>query len=100
MCFHFCFCFFVGIPIGIVSSVIILKVCTITAGIKKYKLIIKEKKKHNKIVLLAKSKWNNIEVLISKTLINSFISHDVFVLVNSVLKEYNDMKEEIKNLKT
>ena len=100
MCFHFCFYFFVGIPIGIVSSVIILKVCTITAGIKKSKLIIKEKKKHNKIVLLAKSKWNNIEVLISKTLINSVISHDVFVLVNSVLKEYNDMKEEIKNLKT
>ena len=50
--------------------------------------------------MLAKSKWNNIEVLISKTLINSVISHDVFVLVNSVLKEYNDMTEEIKNLKT
>ena len=50
--------------------------------------------------MLAKSKWNNIEVLISKTLINSVITHDVFVLVNSVLKEYNDMTEEIKNLKT
>ena len=50
--------------------------------------------------MLAKSKWNNIEVLISKTLINSVISHDVFVLVNSVLKEYNDITEEIKNLKT
>ena len=50
--------------------------------------------------MLAKSKWNNIEVLIFKTLINSVISHDVFVLVNSVLKEYNDMTEEIKNLKT
>ena len=34
----------VGIPIGIVSSVIIIKVCAITAGIKKYKLIFKRKK--------------------------------------------------------
>ena len=35
----------VGIPIGIRSSVIWLKMCGITAGIKKYKSIIKEKKK-------------------------------------------------------
>ena len=27
-------------------------------------------------------------------------SHDEFVLINKVLKEYDDMKEEIKNLKT
>ena len=71
------------------------------AGIKKYKSIIKKKKKkHDKIVLLAKSKLNSIEVLISKALIDSNISYDVFVLINNVLKEYDDMKEEIKNLKT
>ena len=47
----------VGIPIGITSSAIGLKICLITAGIKKYKSIIKKKeKKHDKIVLLAKSK--------------------------------------------
>ena len=45
----------VGIPVGITSSGIGLKICTITAGIKKYKLIIKKKKKkHDKIGLLAK----------------------------------------------
>ena len=33
----------VGIPIGITSSVIGLKICVITAGIKKYKSIIKKK---------------------------------------------------------
>ena len=49
-------------------------------------------------LFLAKSKLNSIEVAISKALINSFISHDEFVLINNVLKEYN--KEEIKNLKT
>ena len=71
------------------------------AGIKNYKSIIKKKKKkHDKIVLLAKSKLNSIEVLISKALIDSNISYDVFVLINNVLKEYDDMKEEIKNLKT
>ena len=85
-----------GIPIGITSSAIGLKICARTAGIKKYESIIKKKKKkHNKIVLLAKSKLNKIEVLISKALIDSVISHDEFVLIN-VLKEYNEIKEEIK----
>ena len=41
------------IPIGITSPTVELKICTITAGIKKYKSIIKKKKKHNKTVLLA-----------------------------------------------
>ena len=80
-----------GIPIGITSS----------AGIKKYKSIIKKnKKKHDKIVLSAKPKLNNTEVLISKALIDSKIIHDEFVLINNVLKEYDNMKDEIKNLKT
>ena len=60
----------------------------------------KKKKKHDKIVLLARSKLHSIEVLISKALINSVISHDEFVLINNVLKECNEMKEEIKILNT
>ena len=47
--------------------------------------------------MLAKSKVNSAEVLISKTLIDSNISHDEFVLRNNVLEEFYDMKEEIKN---
>ena len=42
----------------------------------KYGIIKKKKKKHDKIVLLGKSKLNTIEVLISKVLIDSYISHD------------------------
>ena len=42
-------------------------------------------------------KLNDIDVLNSKALINSSINHDEFVLVNIVLKEYDDLKEEIKN---
>ena len=87
----------IGIPIGITSSAIGLKICAITAGIKKYKSIIKKKKKHDVIVLLVKAKLNSIEVLISKALIDSNISHDEFVLIDNVLKEFYDMKEEIKN---
>ena len=56
------------------------------AGIKRYKSITKKKKKHNKIVLLAKSKLNCIEVLISKTFIDSVTSYDEFVLKNNVLR--------------
>ena len=76
-----------GIPIGITSSAIGLKICARIAGIKEYKSAIKKKKKnHDKIVLLAKSKINSIEVLISKALIDSVISHDQFVLMNNSLK--------------
>ena len=60
-----------GIHILITSSATGLKMYAIAAGIKMYKSIIKKwKKKHDKIVLLAKSKLNNIEVLISRALIN------------------------------
>ena len=101
MCFYFCFGSLVGITIGITSSVVGLRSCVINAAIKKRKSIIKKKKrKHDKVVLLAKSKLNSIEVLISKALIDSVISHDEFVLINNVPKEYNKVKDEIRSLKT
>ena len=57
----------VGISVGITSSAIGVKICVITAEIKKYKSIIKRKKKnHDKILSLATSKLNSVEVLISK----------------------------------
>ena len=87
----------VGITRGITSSAIGLKMCVITEGIKEYKSIIeKKKKKHDKILSLAKSKLNSIDVLISKALIDSNISHYEFVLINNVPKKFDDMKEEIK----
>ena len=60
--------------------------------LKKYKSIIRKKKKHDKIVLLRKDKLSTIEVLISKALIDSCISHENFVSVNNVLRKYNEMK--------
>ena len=74
---------------------------TITTEIKKYKSIIKKKKKnHDKIVFLGKDNLNTIEVLVSKALVDSYIRHDNFVSVNNILKEYNEIKEEIKNPET
>ena len=88
----FAFTSLAGIPIGIMSSAIELKICVITIGIKKYKSIIKKKRKnHDKI-----SQLGRIEVLISTDLIDSNISHDEFVLINNVLKEFYDKKVEIK----
>ena len=50
--------------------------------------------------MLAKSKVNSTKLLISKALIRSVISHDEFVLMNNMLKEYDKIKEEIKILNT
>ena len=63
--------------------------------LKKYKSIIKKKKKkHDKIVFPAKTKLNSIEVLISKALLDSNISYNEFVLINNMLKEYYAMKKK------
>ena len=48
-------------------------------------------------MLIRKAKFGITEVLISKALIDAYINHGKFVLVNNVLREYNEMKEEIKN---
>ena len=96
------FCFFLlGIPLVTTSSAIGLKISAINVGIKKYKSIIKKKKKkHDEIVLLAKFKLSSTEVLISKVLINSYISHGDVILGNNALKDYDHTKGQIKNLKT
>ena len=70
MSFNFWFCFFVGIPIGITNSTVRIKICQITEEIKKYKSVVKWKRKqYDKIILLAKTKLNIIEILISRALI-------------------------------
>ena len=49
--------------------------------------------------MLAKSKLNSLKELIPKALIDSNFSHDEFVLIYNVLKEYDNMKEETKKKK-
>ena len=49
--------------------------------------------------MLGKTKLDNIEVLISKALIDSYISDDEFLSVNISLREPNKLKEKQKILK-
>ena len=93
--FHFFFYFFSWYFHFNLNAAIGLQICAITAGIKKYIWIIKKKKKkHNKTVFIEKFKLNSIEVSIYKALVDSNLSHDEFVLINNVLKEFDDMKKE------
>ena len=74
-----------------------LKICVITAGTKHKSIIKNKKKKHDKLLSLAKSKLNKVKVLIGKALTDSNINYDEFVLRNNVTKKFDDMQEEIKN---
>ena len=85
----------ISTPIGIASSAEGLKICVKTAGIKTSR-IKKRRKKRDKIVVLAKDKFSSTKVLISKVLIDSYITRDEFVLVNN--DECDDIKETMENL--
>ena len=69
----------VGIHVGIAGASFTL-IFTVTTGVVKKILNItrKKKKKHNKIITLAKNKLNIIETLISQALIDFDISHEEF----------------------
>ena len=69
------------------------------ATIKKFKSITKKKKKHDEITLLEKTNLDCVKGTISRSLTDSCIECDYFDLID-MLKECEDMAEEIKNLKT
>ena len=62
MYLFFTFAYIFGIPIGITSSAIGLKICAVTAGIEKCKSMTKKRKK-SMIKQYCKQKLNSIEVL-------------------------------------
>ena len=73
------FAVLVGDSVGITSSATGIKICAVTAAIKRFKSIIKKKRgKYDHIVLLAKSKINTIEILLCKALSDLYINHDEF----------------------
>ena len=72
----------IGAPVGIVSSSFSLAFSISTGIIKKLlKTTRNKKKKHNKIVMLARSKLNSIESKISEALINNEIIHEDFMTI-------------------
>ena len=88
----------VGIPAGIAGTYLTL-IFTITTGVVKTFLNItrKKKKKHNKIIALARSKLNIIENLISQALIDSEITHEEF---SKIIYEKNNYEQIIDNIKS
>ena len=62
------------------------------------KLIKKRKKKHNKIIVLAKNKLNMIDTLLSSVLHDSGISHEEFTNIIIEANIYENMKENIKEI--
>ena len=75
-------------------------VFTIGTGISKslLKLTKKRKKKHNKIIVLAKNKLNTIDTLLSSALNDSEISHEEFTNIINEENIYEIMKENIKSI--
>ena len=53
-------------------------------------------KKHDKIVMLLRSKLNSIESKISEALINNEISHEDFMTILNEEKKYRELKESIR----
>ena len=91
----------IGIPAGTASASVTLVFSSATEIIKKLlKVTRKKKKKHNKIVMLAKSKLNSIETLMSHALIDLYISHEEFKTIVNEKEKYEQMKESIKNIKS
>ena len=71
----------VGAPVGIASASFTL-IFSLTGIVKKLRSITRnKKKKYDEILMLAESKLNSIETLISQALIDMEISHEEFVSI-------------------
>ena len=88
-----------GAPVGIMSASCSL-IFSITIGFVKklLKTTRNKKQKHNKIVMLARSKLNSIESKMSEALINNEISHEDFMTTLDEEKKYRELKESIRVL--
>ena len=88
----------VGVPVGIASASFTL-IFSIAKGI--IKILLKttrnKKKKHDNILMLAKSKLNSTEILVSKALNDMDISHEEFTIILNEKDKYDRMKYKIIN---
>ena len=87
----------IGIPVRMMSASCSLAFSVTTEIIKKLlKTTRNKKKKHNKIVMLARSKLNSIESKISEALINNEVSHEDFLIIINEEKKCWELKENIR----
>ena len=87
----------IGAPVGIISASFSLA-CSIFTGIIKKLLETtrNKKKKHNKVLMLARIKLNSIESKISEALINNESSHEDFMTMINEEKKYRELNESIR----
>ena len=88
-------------PAGIAGESLTL-IFTVTTGLVKTLLNItrKKKKKHNKIIALARNKLNIIENLISQALIDFEITHEEFSKIIYEKNNYEQIIDYIRNVKS
>ena len=88
----------IGAPVRIASASFTLIFSLTTGIIKKLLGTTRNKnKKHDKILMLAKSKLNSIETLISQALIDMDISHEEFITILKEKDRYEMMKDNLRN---
>ena len=90
----------IGTLVGIASASFAFSI--IIKGIikKLLKTTRNKKKKHNKVVILVRSKLNSIESKISEVLINNEISHEDFTTIINQEKNYRELKEITRMMKS
>ena len=90
----------IGTPVGTASASLSL---TFSLSIGLAKKLLKttrhKKKKHNKIIMLSRSKLNSIESKISEALINNQISHEDFLTIINEEINYREVREIIRMTK-
>ena len=88
----------IGAPVGIASASFTLIFSLTTGIIKKLLSIIRnKKKKHDKILMFAKSKLDSIETLISQAMIDIEISHEEFIEIFKEKDKYEKVKENLRS---
>ena len=89
----------VGAPVGIAGASFTLIFPLAIGIIKKLLSITRNKnKKHDKILLLAKSKLNSTDTLVSQALIDMEINHEEFIAILKEKYKYEKMKESMRSV--
>ena len=88
----------VGAPVGIAGASFTLFFSLRTGIIKKLSITRNKKKKHDKILMLAKSKLNSITTLVFQALIDMEINYEEFAAIFKKKDKYEKMKENVRNV--
>ena len=89
----------VGAPVGITSAGFTIVFSLATRIIKKLLNTTRnKKKKHEKVLMLAKRKLNSIETVVSQALIDMEISHAEFITILKEKGKYEKMKENVRHV--